>query len=189
MRRSSVLAAVLLAAGLPPLEAWTRAPTMTFTSARRTFSCDIPWAGWNLFEEDTPFGSSTHVLGPSEAGGAFRAGLHIHFIDKDRAAFEPLDGFVKRVRQDERVSGRTATPIRRWRVAKRSARRFEVRETRQLPNGHTPSRGRVLHHYYAVVPAGDGYFVVKLSTTEETYLEHRESYEHLLNTFRILGYE
>jgi len=100
----------------------------------------------------------------------------------------PIDEAVRRLRAADPASGRAAGPVRRWRVARLSARRFEVTEKRLLPPDRLPARPVMLHHYYTLVPAGDGYFTIKMSTSRDTYLEHREAYERLLESFRILGY-
>lgn len=188
MNRSKLWLTVLLWAAPAAAQDAPRSPYRPFTATRRTFACDAPAIGWYPVEEDTPYGSAVHWLGPVEADGAFRAAIHVHFVDSRQPGFLPLDEAVKRERDGDRASGREATPVRRWRVAKRSARRFEVTETRQLPGARLPSRPLVLRHYYTLVPAGDGYFIVKLTSTQETYQEYRKDYEQMLESFRVLGY-
>ncbi|MBI4348441.1 MAG: hypothetical protein HY553_16480 [Elusimicrobia bacterium] len=160
-----------------------------YTSTKGTFACDIPVSGWNPFEEDTPFGSSAHFLGPAEENGTWRAALHVHFVDKGQPGFVPIDDAVKRERRSEPFSEREAAgPVRRVRVSRASARRFEVNETRLAPADRLPAAPFVIHHFFAFVPAGDGYFIVKLSTSRDTYLRYRELFDRVLQTFRILGY-
>lgn len=159
-----------------------------FTSAKGTFACDVPAAGWQVFEEDTPLGSAAHFLGPAEEGGNWRAALHVHFVDKSRPGFVPIDDAVKRERRSDAVADRSASPVRRVRVSRASARRFEVTETRLVPGDRLPATPTVLHHFFAVVPAGDGYMIIKLSTSRETYLRYRDLFDRILRTFRVLGY-
>ena len=158
-----------------------------FTSARGTFACDVPTAGWVVLEEETPSGSAAHILGPAEEGGRWRAGLHVHFMDKTQPGFLPIDDAVKRERRSDASATRSASPVRRVHVNRRSARCFEVTETRLLPPDRLPAAPSILHHYFAFVPAGDGYFIIKLSSSRETYLDHRGLFEQILRTFRVLG--
>ncbi|MBI4425677.1 MAG: hypothetical protein HY554_18240 [Elusimicrobia bacterium] len=199
MPRKALLAALAAALALWPRPSWTQeedpppaAPAggayRSFTSARRTFACDVPVRGWRVFEEETPSGSAAHFLGPSELDGSWRAALHVHYVDKTQPGFLPLEDAVKRARRAEPGSSRSATTVRRWRVARQSARRFEVTETRLIPPDRLPAAPAVLHHYVAFVPAGDGYFLVKLSSARDNYLDYRELFERVLQTFRILGY-
>ncbi|MBI4386382.1 MAG: hypothetical protein HY551_03270 [Elusimicrobia bacterium] len=188
-RRARLAAALpwLLLAGL--LDAWSapsRAAHTLYTSPLRTFACEVP-GGWQALELQTPAGSSAHFLGPAEADGAWRAALHVHFLQKDQAGFIPFDALLKRERASDPLSRREASVISRRNVARGSARRFEVSETRLLPDGGLPGRPVILHHYYAMIPAPDGYFVVKLSTLRETYLAYRDDFDRALGTFQILG--
>lgn len=159
-----------------------------FSSSKRTFSCDVPAAGWPVFEEDTPWGSAAHFLGPVEENGAWRAALHVHFVDKSQPGFVPIEDAVKRARRSDPAAERTATSVRRSRVSGKSARRFEIVETRLTPGERLPAAPSTLHHYVAYVPAGDGYFIVKLSTSRETYLNYKDVFEHVLHSFRINGF-
>lgn len=159
-----------------------------YVSPRGTFGCDVPAQGWNAMDEETPFGSSARFFGPAEEGGAWRAALNVHFLDKAQPGFVPLDDAVKRARRSDSTAERSSTSVRRARVARASARRFEVSERRLLPADRLPASTSVLHHYFAFIPAGDGYFVVKLTTSRETYLEHKALFERVLKSFRVLGY-
>jgi len=190
MRRNSLLWALLLCS--PGLGAWAqdapRPKSVLFESAHRTFAGEIP-AGWSALETESPSGFSMHLLGPAEAEGAWRPAFHVHFMEKGRPGFIPLEAALKRARRSDKLTGRRATPIFRRKVAKESARRFEVTETRLAPSSTLPARPLVLHHYYALVPAGESYFVIKLSTTRDDYLDYRKDFERFLDTFRILGYQ
>lgn len=159
-----------------------------FVSPKGTFGCDVPAVGWSAMEEDTPLGSTARFFGPVEEGGAWRAALHVHYLDKAQPGFVPIDDAVKRARRSDSTAERSATSVRRARVARASARRFEVNETRLLPIDRLPAAPSALHHYLAFIPAGDGYFIVKLSTSRETYLERKPLFERVLKTFRVLGY-
>ena len=159
-----------------------------YTSPKGTFACDVPVAGWQPFEEETPFGSSAHFLGPMEDAGNWRAALHVHFLDKAQPGFVPIDDAVKRERKSDSLAQRESSAVRRLRVSRASARRFDVTETRLSPADRLPASSFVIHHFFAFVPAGDGYFIVKLSTSRDTYLEYRELFDRVLQTFRVLGY-
>jgi len=185
MRRSKALSALLL------LAAGTSAAAdrgyVAYTAPGNVFTCEIP-KGWQAFGSETPFGSSVHVLGPAEEKGAWRAAIHVHFFQKSKPGFVPFDAMLKRERTPDVTTHRQATVVTRWRVSRGSGRRFDVTETRLLPPDILPAKPVVLHHYYAMVPAGDGYFVIKLSSTQEDYQRHRDDFDHLLSTFLITGY-
>ncbi|MFH2201497.1 MAG: hypothetical protein ABIJ96_00130 [Elusimicrobiota bacterium] len=158
-----------------------------FQPPGRSFSADIP-AGWDTVEEKTPRSISVHILGPDEAAGAWRAAYHVHFYEKDFQDYLPARDFLKRLHDREGPAKQEATPLRSLRVSGRAARIFEVRESRLLPHGRLPAATVTLHHYYAFIPASsDAYAVVKLSTTEETFLEYRKEYMRFLKSFRF-GY-
>lgn len=158
-----------------------------YESPRRTFACDVP-VSWKGFEEDTPSGSAAHFLGPAEADGAWRAALHVHFMETGKPGFVPIEAAIKRAQRPEKATSRQATALTRRRLRGRAARRFEATETRLLPRGRVPSRPVLLHHYYAFLPAGDGYFLIDLSSTRETYQRHRDAFERALDTFRVPGH-
>src|SRR5262245_57917672 len=76
-----------------------------YSSPRRTFTCEIP-KEWQSFEEETAQGSAVHFLGPAEADGAYRAAIHVHFVQKDRPGFVPLEAAIKRARQSDKDTSR-----------------------------------------------------------------------------------
>ena len=63
-----------------------------------------------------------------------------------------------------------------------------LRKTRRLPADHAPSIEDELHHYVAVIPSGESYYIVKLSSTRDVYLEYRELFVRFLRSFKPLGY-
>ena len=155
----------------------------TYTPPHREFTCEVP-TGWQAFQEETLQGSSVHFMGPAEADGAFRAAIHVHYIQRGKPGFVPLETAVKRERRSDSGTSRDVSPIVFWHAAKAQARRFEVNETRQLPRDVMPSRPVELHHYYVFIPAGDSYFMIKLSSTRETYLNYKADFERLLSSFQ-----
>lgn len=187
------LAAVLLAAALAPGPALAAPPWSDpdrvehFRPRNGTFLCEIP-EGWTGFEEETPRGVSVHLFGPVEAQGLWRAAYHVHSIEGSRPGFLPARDFLKAQRARIKSAQREATELMTWRVDRRPAKVFEVREQRFLPHGRLPAAWLRLHHFYAVVPNGrDDYFLVKLSTTEESYLKYREEFRRFLASFKPTG--
>ena len=159
----------------------------SYTPPHRSFTCDVP-TGWQPFEEETLQGTAVHFLGPAEADGAFRAAVHVHFIQRGWPGFVPIDAAVKRERRSDSQTSRDASPIVFWRAARAQARRFEVSETRQIPRDVLPSHPVQLHHYYVFIPAGESYFMIKLSSTRDTYLNYKPEFERLLSTFQVTGF-
>ena len=181
------------------LLAWAAAPGMAakpagdfieYTPPSRLFSCEIPAEGWNALEEEGPRGLSVHILGPEEPDRDFRAGLHVHYFEKGRPGFTPWQELLVKIRERDPEAHRESTGMVSWRIAKRPARTFEIRESRLLPLDRIPAELVTLHHFYALVPGGgDSYFLIKLSTTERTYLQYREPFKRFLKSFRIAGIE
>jgi len=159
-----------------------------FTPRNRTFACEIP-EGWTPMTRQNARGWSTHIFGPAEDAGSWRAAYHIHYYEKGRPGFLPLREFLKTERRRDKYTDRDVTPMTAWRVAKKPAKLFQVREKRILPSHTLPSQLKALHHFYLVLPgSGEDYFVVKLTTTEETYLDYRKEFRRFLKSFRIVGY-
>ncbi|MBI3549583.1 MAG: hypothetical protein HY078_11135 [Elusimicrobia bacterium] len=183
--RRELLLVLLL--GAAAAAAWSQEMKyVAFTPARRNFTCEVP-PSWPSLEEDTPSGPATHLIGPADANGAWRAAIHVHYMQKGAPGFIPLDDQLKRVRRSDKGTDRESSPLFRWRVGRYPARRFEVVEQRIVARNRLPAQPLHLHHYYAFVPAGGhDYFVVKLSSTRDSYLEYRNAFDHLLNTFRVM---
>ena len=76
---------------------------------------------------------------------------------------------------------------KRWQRRWSEARTFEVVETRRLPSEQAPSFPEELHHFVAILPHGDGYYVLRLISARSDYLEHRDAFVRFLKTFRLLG--
>lgn len=179
---------LLCALSLLGWAAAAHAAAVPFSSQSAGFSCELASADWAAFEEQSPRGVSVHFFGPAQARGAYRAAYHVHFFEKDRQGFLPVMEFMKVLREREKLSDRGATPPTVWRVSKRAARVFEAREERLLPTGRLPAELIALHHFYALVPAGgEGYFLIKLSTTEESFLDFRAEFRRFLESFLVYG--
>jgi hypothetical protein len=186
---SALLATSVQAQELPAADIWSLERKdlgyETYAPQGGGFTCDLP-AGWTRFMTKTPRGIAAHAIGPELAGGAVRAAYHIHLFEQGKPGYQPIAEYMKASRQRAKSSNRQSTAPTSWRVNKGPARVFEVREDRMLPVGKLPSQITTLHHFYALVPLGrNDYFVVKLSTTEESYLEYREEFRRLLKTFRV----
>lgn len=159
-----------------------------FVPENRAFSCEMP-LGWTVFEEEGLRGPAVRMTGPEQADGAWRAVYQVHLLLKDRPGYAPLKDFLKaETRRDKRIA-REATVPAAWRVAKKPARIFEVREARFTPPASLPAARLGMHHFYALIPASrDDYFLVKLSTTEDSYLKYRDEFKRFLESFQILSY-
>lgn len=161
---------------------------MPFTPTSRLFSADIPAQGWWPVEEEGPDGSVFYLLGPDSPSGAFRAVLSVRAYDKDTSLFADAKKHVELLRKSDDAVSRSATPVRPLRVGNGAlARTFEVVETRRIPSEQAPSFPEELHHYVAILPNGDGYYVLRLISARTDYLEHRDTFVRFLKTFRDKG--
>lgn len=178
-----VLAALLLLSA-PAARAAKGGPT--FIPPSRSFTCELPGEAWTAFEEEGPRGLSTHILGPEEPDGAFRPALHVHVFDRGRPGFVSWQELLPKLRARDPELGRESTSMVSWRVDGKPARTFEVKEERLLPLDRYPAEWVTLHHFYALIPgAGDNYLLVKLSSTEKSYLNYRETFKRFLRGFKL----
>lgn len=158
-----------------------------YTPPSRAFSCSM-LTGWLAFEQATPAGTVTHIIGPESLSG-WRPAYHVHAIEKSAPAYREPRAMLKALRRSDDASDREATGLQSWRVARKSARLFEVRERRFSPAGRLPAELLDLHHFYAYVPGvGDDYFIVKLTARESEYLELRPEFRRFLESLRVVGY-
>lgn len=151
----------------------------TWSPANRSFSCEIPRA-WQAFDEE----DAAHVLGPDDPSSSYRAGFDVHWVERGQPGFVEWKDAVDRLRRADKDTGRQATPVRLVRSGGVLSRVFEVTENRRLPPERLPSSERAIHHYVAVVPSGAGYFVVRLSSGRDVYLDYKEDWARFLKSFR-----
>jgi hypothetical protein len=182
-------AALALLLALSPAARAEEAPApLRYTPPSQTFACDLPGDEWQPFEEEEAAGFAAHILGPDNAAGTYRAGISVRWVEKGQLGWIPLKKRVDILRRGEAESERTATVVRPYRIPAGLSRIFSVVERRRLPGEQLPSMEEELHHYYAVLPVGDSYYEIKLSSTRESYFEYREVFARFLRSFRPLGY-
>ncbi|MBI3296543.1 MAG: hypothetical protein HYZ75_00145 [Elusimicrobia bacterium] len=174
-------------AALLALPAGAADDAFPYTPPSRSFSCTLPM-GWTAFEQATPAGTATHLVGPETAAG-WRPAYHVHAFEKGKPGWRTPRQTMKALRRSDDASDRASTGLTSWRVARKPARLFEVREKRFTPAGRLPAELLELHHFYALVPGvGDDYFIVKLTTREAEYLDFRKEFNRFLESLRIVGY-
>jgi hypothetical protein len=166
-----------------------RGPYRAYEPASRAFRCDIPSKGWHPMEEETAQSYCVHILGPEDPTGSYRTGIDVHLFEPGQPGFIPVKKALDLMRREDKSSERSATSIRLLRNNGVLSRLFEVTETRRLPAESLPSASTVLHHYVAVIQSGESYFVLRLSSTREVYLDYREEFLRFLKNFRPLGYK
>jgi len=193
MRRTAFLTAGLLASGIfnPSVaraseEIPNKSAFVSYMPPSGAFVCDLP-GGWAALEEPSISGMSVHIFGPQH--GALRPAYHIHLVSKGNPGFEPIMDGIKHERESESAAGRETTPLQAWRVSERSARIFEARERRLVPAEALPAEIVVLHHFYAFLPAGDDYFIVKLTVSEEEFEDYRVEFRRFLKSLNIIGHK
>jgi hypothetical protein len=193
MRRTAFLAAGLWASGIfiPSVsrageETPNKPASVSYMPPSGAFVCDLP-NGWAALEEPSIGGMSVHIFGPQRA--ILRPAYHIHLVLKGTPGFEPIMDGIRHEREGESAAGRETTPLQAWRVSERSARIFEARERRLIPIGALPAENVVLHHFYAFLPAGDDYFIVKLTVSEEEFEDYRVEFRRFLKSLNIIGHK
>lgn len=165
-------------------------PPLRWSPPSNAFVCDLPGADWYAFEEEEGAGFASHILGPDSETGNYRAGIDIRWVEKGQPGWEPIKKRIDdRLRRNDPETGRSATPVRPYRVPAGLARIFEVVETRRLPGDQLPSADEELHYYYALIPQGESYFELKMASTREEYFKYRDVFARFLRAFHPLGYE
>ena len=165
-----------------PKSAW-----MPFVPTSRLFSGEIPVNGWWPMEEETATGSVFRLLGGDSQSGAVRTMLSVRFYDKDTPGFVPIKQAVELMRRENKEIRRSVSPVRPVRVGLGLARTFEINETRRVPSDDGPSFEEELHHYVAVIPVGEAYYLVRLISSRATYLEYRDDFVRFMKSLRSLS--
>lgn len=186
MTRAISLALLFLLGG--PASGQEDPQSLRYTPASQTFACDLPGADWHAFEEEEESGFAVHILGPDNPSGTYRAGIDIRWIEKGQQGWIPLKKRVDVLRRPDNDTSRGATVVRPYRLPAGLSRVFEVVETRRLPADQLPSIDEELHHYYAMLPVGESYYELKLSTSRDSYYEYRQLFAKFLRNFKPIGY-
>jgi hypothetical protein len=150
------------------------------------FSCEVP-AGWKAFETEDALGTVTRFVGPDNPGGTYRTGLSVRWFEKGDPGYVDAQKAVDDMRRSDRDTQRSSTAVMHMRVAGQLARLFEVVETRTLPMERLPAEEEQIHDYVAVIPSGLNYYLVRLSSTRDVYLDFREDYMRCIRTFKPMG--
>jgi len=125
------------------------------------------------------------VLGPDDPSGALRAMLTVRLIDRDAPNFTPAKEAVDAMRRP--APGREPSPTHPLRVGAGLARIFEIVETRRLPADEGPSAPVALHQYVAVIPRGEAYYLVRLTSGRVNYLDYRDFFVEFLKNLKPIG--
>ena len=156
-----------------------------FEPVSRQFRADLPSAGWTAFEEDDALGSVVRVLGPDDPSGALRAAITVRLVDRDSPVFVPAKDAVDAMRRQG--PDRESTAVQLVRMGAGLARLFEITETRRVLADTAPSAAMAIHQYVAVIPRGEAYFVVRLVTSRENYLDFRGDFIRFLKSLKPVG--
>ena len=162
----------------------TKARYVGYSPQSRLFSAEVPAQGWFPVEEETARGVVVRLYGPDSPSGGFRSTLSIRFFDKDTPGWTPAKQQVDALRKSDSEGRRSATPVRPLRINLGLARIFEVNETRRVPSEEGPSFEEELHHYVAVVPVGEAYYIVRLISDRTSYLNYRDDFVRFLKSMR-----
>lgn len=172
--------------GSPAPEA-PKADWIPFVPNSRLFSGEIPAQGWWPMEEETATGPVFRLLGADSQSGSVRATMSVRFYDKDTPGFMPIKQAVEIMRKEDKLFPRSISPVRPVRVGLGLARTFEIVETRRVPSEDGPSFEEELHHYVAVIPVGEAYYMVRLVSSRATYLDYRDDFVRFMKSLRTLS--
>lgn len=158
-----------------------------FVPNSRLFSGEIPVEGWWPMEEETATGPVFRLLGADSQSGSVRATLSVRFYDKDTPGYTPIKQAVEIMRKEDKLFPRSISPVRPVRVGLGLARTFEIVENRRVPSEDGPSFEEELHHYVAVIPVGEAYYLVRLVSSRATYLDYRDDFVRFMKSLRTLS--
>ena len=163
----------------------TKSGWVPYEPVSRQFRGELPTEGWRAFEEDDALGSVVRVMGPDDPSGALRAMLTVRLVDRDAPNFTPAKEAVDAMRRPS--PGRDPSPVHPLRVAAGLARIFEIVERRRVPIEEGPSAPMNLHQYIAVIPRGEAYFLVRLTTARANYLDYRDFFVRFVKELKPIG--
>jgi len=170
-----------------PMPEPAKKPWVPYVPTSRLFSGEIPVEGWWPMEEETATGSVFRLLGGDSQSGSLRTVMSVRFYDKDTPGFTPIKQAVELMRRENKEIKRSVSPIRPVRVNLGLARTFEINETRRVPSDEGPSFEEELHHYIAVIPVGEAYYLVRMVSSRATYLEYRDVFVRFMKSLRSLS--
>jgi hypothetical protein len=180
-------AAPLRAQEMEPGEAQApKAKHVLYLAPSHLFSCEVP-AEWGAFETEDALGPVVRLLGPDNPAGTYRTGLSVRWFEKGSLGYVDPKKAVDDMHRPDKDIRRSVTAVSHMRVGGLLARLFEVVETRTLPLERLPADEEQIHDYVAVIPSGFNYYLVRLSSSREVYLDFREDYLRCLRTFKPLG--
>ena len=184
MSRNRLLAAALLLGMARTARA--KEEFVAYAPPMRTFSCEVP-AEWKTFEEEEAGGFVTHMLGPLDAAGLYRGGVDVHWVENGRPGFIDIKDATEALRRGDNASGRHAGALKRVNSGMGPARYLEIEETLRLPTDRAPAGRVTLRQSVALIAGAQGYFVLRLSSSKEDFLDDRDRFLRLLKSFRITG--
>jgi hypothetical protein len=157
---------------------------LRYSPPSNTFRCELP-PGWKAFEEEDSGGLTAHILGPDNPSGTYRTGIDVRWVEKGQAGFVPLKKAISQLRRSG--DRRSPSSVRVLRISGSLARTFELDETRLLPGEFLPSAEEPIHHYIALIPSGESYFLIRLSSSRDIYLDYKNIFLRFIKSFRIPG--
>lgn len=146
---------------------------------------ELPSTGWRSYEEEDALGTVVRVLGPDSSSGGVRTTLSVRLFDRSMPGFLPAKQAVDDMRRD--APGRSASPVRAMRVAAGLARIFEIEQTRRSRTDDGPSFAEPTHVYVAVVPRGESYYLVRMISAKDDFLDSRDVFVRFVKRMSAIG--
>jgi len=207
MRRASLLAAVLIAASSARAEDWLASAQAASNDAAVAaepavpmpanaaqawvpydsgeFHSELPAVGWYAHEEEDALGTVTRIYGPDSSSGSVRTTISVRLYDRSMPGFLSAKLAVEAMRRED--SGRDVTPVHAMRVAAGLARLFEINETKRAAHDEGPSIPEHIHQYVAIIPRGESYYLIRMVSTRESYLDSRDVFARFVKRLTPIG--
>ncbi len=189
MRKSSSTAAAAkaaLALFLPASAFAQKEPWIPYSPPSNSFSARIP-ASWWGYEEEEPNGFAVHLLGPEDPSGVYRAGIDVHRVIKGTPGYAPYREKIARMRKGGGLLDNQSSPLSYTRAAGGLGIVFQTTDWQWLAVGRLPAKRIPLHHWVCVVAEGEDYWVIRLSSTRDSFLKYRDLFRRFVASFKSLG--
>jgi hypothetical protein len=200
-RRTALLLGVALLAGAcsPPKYAH-------YTSVKRDWQADVPWA-WNIItENDGSTYGNTAVIGPFDpdfylGAPSFQVRWYSYssphkMRDGEYELYSSVDNFIQQTLElTYGVNREFKQPVHDIDVAGRNAKHFVVLSSRPAPkwakwgtsiNNADHSVGILREHAYVVLPLTRGFYVLIYPATQAGYKLYEKNFNELVHSFNPL---
>ena len=157
------------------------------------FTVDLP-PGWE--KRDSPFGLSAkekkvfgvEVFGPASSDNIFTR-ISVYYYAPGNLLHKTYEKFIKvhsRPALGANLDGKKYGPVKNGTVAERKAMLFERFVFEYIPPESIKPKKVAVYEHFAVVPAKEGFYVLRYYAPKEIAKANLKAFEDTLNSFKPL---